>query len=140
MNAMIVFRIGEEYIGVDITQVREVTEVHKPVMVPKSPDFLLGIVNVRGNVIPVVSLRKRLGLGGDETGNLLLIVEENGRVAGLQVDELFGSKKIVETKINRRAELLATKKEKDFFMGVYEDEEKPVLMLNLGKTLSKEDK
>jgi len=140
MEAMIVFRIGDEHIGVDIAQVREVTETLSPVPVPRSPNFLLGLVNIRGEVIPVISLKKRLGFAGDETGNLLLIVEDDGRLAGVKVDELFGTKKVIDARINRRAELLSTRKEKDFFYGVYEDDGKPILILNLGKVLSKEDK
>jgi purine-binding chemotaxis protein CheW len=140
MEAMIVFRIGDEHIGVDIAQVREVTEALLPVPVPRSPDFLLGLVNIRGEVIPVISLKKRLGFTGDDAGKLLLIVEDEGRLAGVKVDELFGTKKVIDARINRRAELLSTRKEKDFFYGVYEDDGKPILILDLGKVLSKEDK
>jgi len=140
MESMIVFRVGNEHIGIDIRKVHEVTEMKDPVAVPKSPDFLLGLVNIRGNVIPVISLKRRLGFSGDEEGNLLLIVEDKGRSAGIKVDELFGTKKTDEARINRRAELLSTRREKDFFLGVYEGEEKPILILNLEKTISKEDK
>jgi purine-binding chemotaxis protein CheW len=140
MEAMIVFRIGDEHIGVDIAYVREVTEALAPVPVPRAPNFLLGLVNIRGEVIPVISLKKRLGFEGDETGDLLLIVEDDGRLAGVKVDELFGTKKVIDARINRRAELLSTRKEKDFFYGVYEDDGKPILILDLGKVLSKEDK
>jgi len=136
---IIVFRIGDEHIGVDIGKVLEVTEAQNPVVVPRSKDFILGLVNVRGEVIPVVSLRKRLGIKGNEESNFMLIVEDDGRVAGLKVDALFGTKKIKEEKINKRSELLSTRKEKNFFLGVYETEEKPILILNLVKTLSKED-
>jgi purine-binding chemotaxis protein CheW len=108
--------------------------------VPRAPDFLIGLVNVRGEVVPVLSLKKRLGLGDEEHGNFLLVIEDGGRVAGLKVDELLGTKKIVESKINLKSELLSTRKEKDFFLGVYETDGKPILILNLSKTLAKEDK
>jgi purine-binding chemotaxis protein CheW len=140
MEAMIVFRIGDEHIGVDIAHVREVTETLSPVPVPRSPDFLLGLVNIRGEVIPVISLKRRLGFSGDETAKLILIVEDDGRLAGVKVDELYGTKKVTGSRINRRSELLSTRKEKDFFYGVYEDDGKPILILDLGKVLSKEDK
>ena len=140
METMIVFRIGDENIGVDINQVREVTEAQTPVPVPRSPAFVIGLVNIKGEVIPVISLKKRLGISGEESGDRLLIVEDKGRLAGIKVDELFGTKKVTDARINRRAELLSTRKEKDFFHGVYETEGKPVLILNLGKILSKEDK
>ncbi|OPX18220.1 hypothetical protein BXT86_02355 [candidate division WOR-3 bacterium 4484_100] len=140
MDTIIVFRIGDEHIGIDINKVREVTESTEPVAVPGTPNFLLGLVNVRGEIIPVVSLKKRLGLKGEEQGNVLLIIEEKGRLAGLKVDELFGTKKIKEKEINRRSEFLSTKKEKQFFYGVCETGEKPILILDLVRTLSKEDK
>ena len=61
MDALIVFKIGSERVGVDIDKVREVAEAHAPVGVPGSPDFVEGLVNIRGEVIPVMSLRKRIG-------------------------------------------------------------------------------
>jgi purine-binding chemotaxis protein CheW len=140
MDTIITFKIGAEIVGIDISKVREVTEITKPMVVPRTPDFLLGLVNVRGEVVPVISLKKRLGLGGEELGNFLLVIEDGGRVAGLKVDELLGTKKIVESKINLKSELLSTRKEKDFFLGVYETDGKPILILNLSKTLAKEDK
>lgn len=139
MNAMIVFRINEEQMGIDIDSVREVTEVSEIVRVPRVSDFLLGLMNIRGDVIPVISLKRRLGLKENEVGKALLIIEHDGRIAGLKVDELYGTRAVNETYINRRAELLATKKEKEFFLGVYEDEKSPILVLNLMKILSKED-
>lgn len=140
MDAIITFRLGNEHIGIDINNVREVTESIEPVSVPRAPSFILGLINIRGNIIPVLSLKKRLGISGEEESNFILIVEDKRRIAGLKVDELFGTKKINHTEINRTSKLLATKKEKNFFLGVFEKEEKPILLLNLEKTLSKEDK
>ena len=138
MESMIVFRIENEHIGIDIMNVREVVEVDDPVQVPMAPNYILGLVNIRGNVIPVVSLRKRLGLGGVESGKTLLITEAKGRITGLKVDELFGTKKVDASRLSTREELRSTKKEKNFFMGIYEDEKKPIHILDLEKTLSKE--
>ena len=139
MDSMIVFRIATEHIGVDIVQVREVVESSDLVKVPKSPAFILGLVNIRGNVIPVVSLRKRLGLGGIEGSNTLLITESRGRVAALKVDELFGTKKVDASRISDQTELRTTKDKKELFLGIYEEETKPIHILNLDKILSKED-
>lgn len=139
MNAMIVFRISKEQIGIDIRSVREVTEVSEVVRVPRVSDFILGLINIRGDVIPVISLKRRLGLKEDEVGKALLIIEHDGRIVGLKVDELYGTRAVDETCINRRAELLATRKEKEFFLGVFEEDKGPILVLNLKKILSKED-
>lgn len=139
MDALIVFKIGSERVGVDIDKVREVAEAHVSVGVPGSPDFVEGLVNIRGEVIPVISLRKRMGLEGQEHGNKLLIVEDAGNIAGLLVDELFGTEKVKKQRISRRADLLSTRKDRHFFFGVYEAGEKPILILDVAKALSKED-
>ncbi len=136
MDTLIIFKILDELIGLDIKKVREVTELPTVVPVPRAPGFLLGLANIRGEVIPIISLRRRLGLSGDEICNLSLVVEEDERIAGLRVDELVGTKKINEKNINKNSELLSTKKEKDFFLGVYETDEKPILILNLQKVLT----
>ncbi|MGQ9465011.1 MAG: chemotaxis protein CheW [bacterium] len=136
METLITFRVMEELFGLDIKNVREVTELPAIVPVPKSADFLLGLANIRGEVVPIISLRRRLGFAGDELCNLSLIVEESGRTAGLRVDELLGTKKINEKNINKNSELLSTKKDKDFFLGVYETEEKPIFILDLKRVLS----
>ncbi len=139
MDSIILFKVANELIGVDIGSVREVAEGHQPVPVPNTPDFLVGMVNIRGEVIPVISLHRRLGLGDQEVANKLLIIEDRGRLAAIVVDELMGTRKISKKYINTRAELLSTRKEKRFFLGVYEGDKKPILLLDLGKTLSKED-
>lgn len=136
MDTLIIFRIIDELIGLDIKKVREVTELPAVVSVPRAPEFLLGLANIRGEVIPIISLRRRLGLSGNEICSLSLIVEDDERIVGLRVDELVGTKKINEKNINKNSELLSTKKEKDFFLGVYETEEKPILILNLKKVLT----
>lgn len=136
MDTLIIFRILDELIGLDIKKVREVTELPAVVSVPRAPEFLLGLANIRGEVIPIISLRRRLGLSGNEICSLSLIVEDDERIVGLRVDELVGTKKINEKNINKNSELLSTKKEKDFFLGVYETEEKPILILNLKKVLT----
>ncbi|MEO0185107.1 MAG: chemotaxis protein CheW [candidate division WOR-3 bacterium] len=136
METLIIFKIAEEIVGMDIKKVREVTELPAVVPVPKSPDFLFGLANIRGEIVPVISLRKRFGIGGEELCNLLLVVEDGERIAGLQVDSLLGTKKINERNINTNSDILSTKKKKDFFLGVYETEEKPILILDLNKTLT----
>jgi purine-binding chemotaxis protein CheW len=139
MEALIVFRIGSEHIGVDINKVREVADAQAPVAVPQSPDFVKGLVNIRGEVIPVVSLRRRMHMEGDDVGNKLLVVEDAGHTAGLLVDELLGTEKIKKKKINRRANLLSTRKRRQFFSGLYETGDKPILILDTTKALSKEE-
>ncbi|OGC43344.1 hypothetical protein A2Y85_04345 [candidate division WOR-3 bacterium RBG_13_43_14] len=140
MDTLLVFCLNNELIGIDINKVKEVTESQDPIYVPGVPEYVSGVVNIRGDVVPVISLKKRLGMLGDEQSKLLLIVEEKGRIAGIRVDKFYGTKKVVFNLINRSSELISTKQEKDFFLGVYESSDKPILILNLDRALSKEAK
>jgi|UniRef100_A0A7V3RGI3 purine-binding chemotaxis protein CheW len=135
MDTLIIFKIVDELIGIDIKKVREVTELADFVPVPKAPEFVLGLTNIRGEVVPILSLRNLFGISGEELSKILLVVEDEERVAGLRVDGLVGTKKIDERLINKNSELLSTKRERDFFLGAYETEEKPILILNLKRVL-----
>jgi len=56
------FKLGEEMFGQDVTQVREVVEVPPITKVPRTPDFMCGVINLRGNVVPVMDMRLMFGM------------------------------------------------------------------------------
>lgn len=71
----VVFRLGKEEYGVNIMQVQEIGPYEEPVKVPNTPDFVEGVMNLRGSVIPVLSLKKRFNIKGQElTENTRTIV------------------------------------------------------------------
>ncbi len=87
---LVVFRLGEEEYGVPITQVKEINLLTKPTRIPKSPPFLEGVINLRGEIIPVIDLKKRFELEHirySDDGRIM-IVEINGSIVGLIVDEV----------------------------------------------------
>jgi purine-binding chemotaxis protein CheW len=71
------FRLGEELFALDITRVREVLDCAGITRVPHTPDFMRGVINLRGSVVPVVDLRLKFGLEAAErkTGSCIIIVE-----------------------------------------------------------------
>ena len=71
------FKLGDELFAIDVAQVREVLEVSQITKVPAAPGYMRGVVNVRGQAIPVVDLRRRFGLPGTNgTVNTRIIVME----------------------------------------------------------------
>lgn len=82
------FRVGRESYGVPITSLHEIVRVPLITAVPDSPEFMEGVINLRGKIVSVIDLRKRLG----ETkivpsrSNRILVVEHHGRLSGLIVD------------------------------------------------------
>lgn len=84
----VVFRIGKELFGVGIDSIREIVRVPEVTEVPDAPHFLDGVINLRGKIVPVVDLRKRLGIQhADKTkATRVLITENSGSMVGLLVD------------------------------------------------------
>lgn len=87
---LVTFNVGEEEFGVEILAVREINRMMEITRVPHAPDFVEGVINLRGRVVPVVDLRKRFGLGGIERGKSarIVVVELRDKVVGFLVDSV----------------------------------------------------
>ena len=90
LQQIIGFRVGNEEFGLDILRVQEIIRVPQLTRVPNSADFVEGVINLRGKIIPVVSLRKRFGLGEASADNQtrIVVVEAGEVVLGFVVDSV----------------------------------------------------
>jgi purine-binding chemotaxis protein CheW len=84
------FRVGEEEFGLDILRVQEIIRNQHLTRVPNSPDFVDGVINLRGRVIPVIALRKRFGMGQQPQGgqSRIVVLEVQNMVLGFIVDSV----------------------------------------------------
>jgi purine-binding chemotaxis protein CheW len=85
------FGVAEESYLLDVRAVKEVTRVQRLTHLPRSPEGIVGVIDLRGTFIPVVDVRERLGRGGttvDPRCSRIVVVAVGGRVAGLLVDAL----------------------------------------------------
>jgi purine-binding chemotaxis protein CheW len=82
------FQVGRETYGVPITSLHEIVRVPEITAVPDGPDYLEGVINLRGKIVSVMDLRKRFGEKGVllRKNNRILVVESGGKLAGLIVD------------------------------------------------------
>ena len=82
------FQIGRETYGVPITSLHEIVRVPEITAIPDAPEFVEGVINLRGKIVSVIDLRKRLGEKKITATrkNRILVVEHNGRLCGLIVD------------------------------------------------------
>ena len=82
------FRVGRETYGVPITALHEIVRVPEITAVPDAPDYVEGVINLRGKIVSVLDLRKRLGEAAiaPSKRNRILVVEHRGRLCGLIVD------------------------------------------------------
>jgi purine-binding chemotaxis protein CheW len=95
------FQVGRETYGVPITSLHEIVRVPEITAVPDAPDYLEGVINLRGKIVSVMDLRKRFG---DKQATLnkqnrILVVEHSGKLAGLIVDSATEVLKIASTDV-----------------------------------------
>jgi len=85
---LVTFSLGSEEFGVDIMRVQEIIRIPPITRVPKAPTYVEGVINLRGNVIPVVSLRTRFGMGRVEETDLsrIIVLQVQTKVFGIRVD------------------------------------------------------
>ncbi len=132
------FMIANEQFGVDILMVQEIIRGASVTPVPNSPDFVEGVINLRGNIIPVIDLRKRLNLYTKETGrtkNWILILEIEGRVTGFVVDSVTEVIKIQESTIEPPPEIVVAGLESQYIRGVCDIGEALLILLDFNRIL-----
>ena len=85
---LVTFGLGSEEFGVDIMCVQEIIRIPPITRVPKAPEYVEGVINLRGNVIPVVSLRNRFGMERVEESDLsrIIVLQVQNKVFGIRVD------------------------------------------------------
>lgn len=87
-NKYVIFKLGIEHYGIPINNVLSIERTSKMTRIPNSPEYILGLINLRGDVVPVIDLSYKLGLDSSEIDNntRVIIVKENEIVVGLMVD------------------------------------------------------
>lgn len=95
------FRVGRETFGVPITLVHEIVRLPEITAVPDSPDYVEGVINLRGKIVSVIDLRKRFGEKALERSkkNRILVTETEGKMVGLIVDAASEVLRIPETEV-----------------------------------------
>lgn len=137
---LLTFWLGEEHYGVDLTLARHILKVPKLVPIPQVPKYILGIFNLRGEIIPVLDLKMRFGFGATGIGeqSRLVVVEAKGVVIGLLVDRIgdivFGEwGKLQE--ISKKEGWIPAQFLKGYFLPAQEPE-KMLIYLDLEKLLT----
>jgi purine-binding chemotaxis protein CheW len=95
------FRVGRETYGVPITALHEIVRVPEITAVPDAPEYMEGVINLRGKIVSILDLRKRLGETQVTSSkrNRILVLEHNGRLSGLIVDSASEVLKIPESDV-----------------------------------------
>ena len=139
-NAMqlVGFNIGRELFGVNILSVQEIIRTTPITPIPDSPDFIEGVINLRGNIIPVVDLRKRLNLltdGFDENNLWIVILNVDNRVTGFIVDHVTQVLKINSDIIKPAPDIVVAGLQSQYISGVCKIDDKLLVLLDFNQIL-----
>lgn len=135
------FKIDEEYFTVNVHNVREILEYSKITKMPDSPDFMRGILNVRGSVIPVVDLRLKFGMEATvpKTTTRIIVLEIKGEGRDLVIGSLADAvKEVIEippAQIEPPPDI-GTRWKKDYIMGVGQYQDEFIMILDIKKLFS----
>jgi purine-binding chemotaxis protein CheW len=136
-----VFRLADQPYGVDIMKIKQIIRPLKITRLPKAPEFVEGVVNLRGVVIPVIDMRKRFGLAprpeGADTKVIIASVER--RIIGIIVDEVTEVVPVPRSEIQPPPRVIRGV-EAEYLLGVCRYQDEILLILNLDDILTAEEK
>src|SRR5271157_2427046 len=143
---LISFSVGSELFGVEILVVQEIIMMSTITEIPNAPDFVEGVINLRGNIIPVLDLKKRLRLrnspqpDGQKPGTRILVVEIEGNVTGFIVDSVAQVITVPDSKISPPPDIIVAGVQSAYINGVVHLDESILIVLDFKKILSIDEK
>ncbi|HYF75695.1 MAG TPA: chemotaxis protein CheW [Symbiobacteriaceae bacterium] len=141
ITQLVVFQLGHEFYGADISVVREVSPVQRVTRVPRTPKYIEGVTNLRGRVIPVVDLRRRLGLpvSAATKSTRIAVAELEGGQVGMIVDAVLEVLRVPQSSIEPPSQLLP-KVDAEYVGGVAKVDGRLIILLDLGRVLQREER
>lgn len=131
------FKLGSEEYGVDIAQVQEINRMVSVTHVPRAPQFMEGVINLRGQLIPIIDLRTRFGMPrAEHTKNTRIVVTEIGtKRVGMVVDSVSEVLRLPTDHIEPAPEMI-TGVDTEYIRGVGKIEDRLIILLDLAKIIS----
>jgi len=130
-------RVGGESYALDIMTIKEISRLPEVTRVPQAPDFMEGFVNLRGMVIPLINLRRRLGLGDEPLGpkTRVVTVSVGRQIVGLAVDEIRGVLRLPRSEVLSPPKVLRGDVP-EYIGGVVRQDGELILLLDMKQVLS----
>ncbi len=137
---LVTFHVGDEEFGVEILAVREINRMMEITRVPHAPPFVEGVINLRGQVIPVVDLRRRFGMPPREhdRNTRIVVVELSDKVVGFVVDAVSEVLRVPASLVEPPPPIVGGI-EREYLEGVVKLEDRLLILLNLQRLLGEDE-
>ena len=139
VSQWVTFRLEDEIYGIDVLKVQEVLRITEISPVPGAPEYVLGIINLRGNVVTVIDARNRFNLPPKESddSSRIIVVDAFEKIVGLLVDNVSEVAYVPDSQIELAPNVGADDSNK-FISGVYNREGQLLIMVDLAKLINSE--
>ncbi len=137
---LVSFRIGYEEFGISIMKVQEIIRMQEITKIPQMPDFIEGVINLRGNVIPIVDLRKRFNLFITEKTNesRIVVVSVLNKVMGIIVDGVSEVLRLTDDQIEPPPQVISNIG-REYIKGIGKLDKRLLILLEIDRILSSEE-
>lgn len=141
VHQLVVFELANEHFGVDIAAVEGIIKLQNITRMPQSPDFVEGVTNLRGNVLPVIDLRKRFGLIHQEStkDTRIVTVDMEGTKVGMIVDAVSEVLRVPEEAIEPPPPMV-TSVDTSYIQGIAKINDHLVILLDLARVLTLQER
>jgi purine-binding chemotaxis protein CheW len=137
----VTFKLDEEIYGINVMQVQEVLRLPEIAPVPGAPSYVMGIINLRGNVVTVIDTRKRFGLPQIEPDDStrIVITEVDNQVIGILVDSVAEVVNLRSSEIETTPNLGEDNESAKYIQGVHSKDEEILILIDVNKLLSESE-
>jgi len=137
---LVSFKLAEEEFGVEILRVKEINRMVEVTPVPESPTFVEGVINLRGKVIPIVDLRKRIGLPerAHDKDTRIIVVELDDQLVGFVVDSVSEVLRI-RTSITEPPPAMVAGIDEEYITAIGKLADRLLILLDLDRVFSEEE-
>jgi purine-binding chemotaxis protein CheW len=138
---LVVFRLGGDEFAFDVRSTREVVRLSEISPVPRAPEFIEGVINLRGHAVAVLDLRKRFGIRAAEKTDKsrIMIVRASRMIVGLIVDAVLGVRNFAGEAIQPTPAIVADHVDHRFISGVLRINDRTIFLINLDEILTRKN-
>ena len=137
LNEFLAFTLGNEEYGVDILKVQEIRGYEKTTQIANAPDYVKGLVNLRGTIVPIIDMRIkfRLGIPTYDEFTVVIILNIGTRVVGMVVDSVSDVTTLTAEQI-KPAPSMGTSLDTNYLIGLGTIDERMLILLDIDKLMS----
>lgn len=138
---LVVFDLDNEEYGVEIGQVREIIKMEEISKIPRTPDYIEGVINLRGQVTTVISLRKKFGLEQKEVDQYtrIIVAEIDGLTLGITVDAVNEVLKLPTKNIEPTPAIVANDVDTRYIRGIGKLDDRLLILLDINRIMNEDE-